>query len=77
MAHLCVGAEFTASHTVAPRFIVGIPIHVNGQVVSFYDDDPPPLQTLSGTAVSYDTATHAPGHRLWLQLQSPASRVTI
>ena len=57
---------FVRHRATSTRFIVSIPIHLNGHVIWFYDDQPPPLQALDSAQASYRIASHTPGHRLWL-----------
>ena len=40
--------------------------HIHGHIAWFYGEFPPPLRTFSGGTISYDIATHAQGHRMWL-----------
>ena len=70
-------AAFARHSATSTRFIVSIPIHLNGHVIWFYDDQPSPLKAIDSAQASYRIASHAPGHRLWLSRSTPMSSPAI
>ena len=70
-------AAYACHRTIAARFIISVPIHLNGQVIWFYDDQSPPLQALTSARVSYRISSRAPGRRLWLTQPTPVSSPAI